>query len=80
MTAGQLASALRAGSTKTARMSPVSIALIRSLFAELSPALIMQCAIEADADITNVNQLYYESLADSSPHVKDWEQSVEYFL
>ena len=76
----QLASALRAGSTRHLSASPTAAALIGSLFAELSPDLILRCTAEAAADVLHANRLYHESLADAFPRVPAWEASVEHLL
>lgn len=76
--ADELAAALRSGTTRPA---PVPVAaLIHSLFNELSPDLVMQCAAEARADVRQVNNLYREALADSFPRAPRWENSVRPFL
>lgn len=80
LTTGQLASALRAGSTRHLSAPPIAAALIRSLFAELPPGLILRCTVEAAADVRRVNELYREALADALPPVRAWETSVEHFL
>lgn len=80
LTSEQLASALRAGSSRNVSPSPAVAALIRSLFIELAPELILRCAAEADADVQHVNQLYRETLADALPRARAWENSVEHFL
>jgi hypothetical protein len=80
LSVNELVAALRAGSVMGTEVSTISAALIHSLFAELDPALILQCAIEANTDIAKVDQLYREALSDALPRVKEWEQSVEHFL
>lgn len=80
LTPEQLAAALRSGSAHNSTTSPAAAALISSLFAELSPDLILQCAAEAAADIHHVNHLYREALADALPPVRVWEASVEHFI
>lgn len=79
LTVDQLASALRAG---TVRHIPelTSAALILSMFAELSPELILHCATEAGADVRQANQLYRESQADLLPPVPAWEAAVRELL
>lgn len=74
----QLAIALRSGSTQSA--PPPAAALIHSLFNELSPNLILQCAAEAGAHVRYVNQLYREALADDFPPAPLWESAVRPFL
>ncbi|PPU86933.1 hypothetical protein XpopCFBP1817_18725 [Xanthomonas populi] len=80
LTPEQLATALRAGSSRTVSSSPTAAALVSSLFVELAPELIFRCAAEADADVHRVNQLYRETLADALPRARAWENSVEHFL
>lgn len=80
LTAEQLAAALRAGTTHHLPESEASAAaLIHSLFAELSPGLIMACATEAGADLRQVDQLYRESKAEYMP-VPAWEDAVRALL
>lgn len=76
LTEGQLADALRAGSVQGLASSPVAAALVSSLFAELSPSLILACAVEARADMAQVQRLYEESLADGMPPVERWQETV----
>ncbi|WP_374013073.1 hypothetical protein [Pseudoxanthomonas koreensis] len=80
LTTGQLAAALRAGSTRNLPVPPAAAALISSLFAELPPDLILRCTVDAAADVRRVNGLYLEALADALPPVRAWEASVEHFL
>lgn len=80
LTREQLASALRAGSTRDIPVSPTAAALIKSLFAELPPDLILRCTTESGADLLRVNELYLEALADALPPVPTWETSVEHLL
>ncbi|MFT4179701.1 MAG: hypothetical protein QM612_09615 [Thermomonas sp.] len=80
LTTGQLASALRAGTTRDLPVSPTAAALISSLFAELPPDLILRCTVEAAADVHCVDALYRESLADALAPVRAWETSVEHLL
>ncbi len=75
----QLATALRAGSTRDIP-APSAAALILSLFNELTPNLILLCAAEAGADVQHVNQLYREALADAFPPAPVWENAVRAFL
>lgn len=80
LTAEQLAEALRAGSTHDLPLAPAAAALIGSLFAELSPELILRCTAEASADVQHVNRLYRETLGQAFPPVPAWERSVEHLL
>lgn len=79
LNAEQLAAALRSGSCKGASTSTAAAA-ISSLFVELTPNIILQCAAEAGADLHQVNALYLESLADFMPPSSEWEASVEHLL
>lgn len=74
LTVEQLAAAMRAGSTRHLPETPA--ALVLSMFAELSPALILRCAAEAGADVRQVDQLYREALADALPPVPAWEHAI----
>lgn len=77
LTTGQLAAALRAGSVHELEAeSPTAAALVSSLFVELAPPLIMGCAMEAGAELAQVQRLYEESLADGMPPVPRWQDSV----
>jgi hypothetical protein len=80
LTADQLALALREGSVAPLSKDPHAAALVSSLFAELSPQLILHAAAEARADLSHVEQLYRESLAASMPRVVRWEHAVEHML
>lgn len=79
LNAEQLAVALRSGSCKDATTSTAAAA-ISSLFVELSPTTILQCAVDAGADLHKVNALYLESLAGFMPPSPAWEASVEHLL
>jgi len=76
----QLSHALRVGSVREMSAPPLAAALVSSLFVELSPSLIMQCAAEAGATLSRVNQLYRETLADALPPVRGWEEAVGHLL
>lgn len=74
----QLANALRLGTTRSA--SRLAAALIHSVFNEITPNLILQCAAEAGADVRCVNHLYREALADDFPPAPLWENAVRPLL
>lgn len=76
----QLATALRAGSARTLEASPLAAALVSSIFSELEPALILACALEADASVEQLDLLYQESLLDGMPPVTRWQSAVEHLL
>ena len=80
LTAGQLACVLRAGSTRSLPIQSTAAALTRSLFTELPPELILQCTVEAGADLRRVNALYREALADALPPARAWETAVAHLL
>jgi len=76
----QLSHALRTGSVRQMPAPPLAAALVSSVFVELSPSLIVQCAAEANAELSQVNQLYRETLADALPPVRAWEDAIGHLL
>lgn len=74
----QLREALRVGSS--VNLAPLQSALLRYLFVELEPRLIVQCAFEAGSDVAHANRLYQENLAHAMPRVPAWEKAVEFLL
>ncbi len=78
LTSEQLRDALFSGST--ANMAPLQAALLRYLFVELEPRLIVQCAYEAGSDIAHANLLYQENLRHAMPRVPAWERAIEVLL
>lgn len=80
LTEAQLADALRAGTVAPLADNPTAAALLRYLFVELDPRLIVLCAYEAGTDVAHANMLYQENLRHTMPRVPAWEQSIEYLL
>ncbi len=74
----QLRTALCAGSS--ANLNAIATALVRYLFIELEPRLIVQCAYEAGSDVAHANLLYQENLRHAMPRVPAWEQAIEFLL
>ncbi len=80
LTEAQLADALRAGSVAPLADSPTAAALLRYLFVELEPRLIVLCAYEAGTDVAHANMIYQENLQNAMPRVPAWEKSIEFLL
>lgn len=80
LTTGQLAASLRAGSAAALAESSAASALVRYLFVEVEPRLIVLCARQAGADVQQAHQLYLENLRHGMPAVRAWEQAVAYLL
>jgi hypothetical protein len=80
LTEAQLAEALRFGTVAPLTASPTAAALLRYLFVELDPRLIVLCAYEAGTDVAHANLLYQENLRHAMPRVPAWEQSIEFLL
>lgn len=78
LTSAQLCEALVAGSSQS--LAPLQSALLRYLFVELEPRLIVQCAFEAGSDVAHANLLYQENLRHAMPRVPAWEKAIEFLL
>lgn len=75
-----LAHALKAGSVQYIQGSTDAVALLRRLFVEVEPRLIVFCAREAESDVGHANLLYQENLRHGMPRVPAWEQCIRYLL
>lgn len=80
LTAAQLADVLRAGTVAPLANAPAAAALLRFLFVELDPRLIVLCAYEAGTDVAHANMIYQENLRHTMPRVPAWEKSIAYLL
>jgi hypothetical protein len=80
LTTDQLSDALRNGSVDAIADSPTAAALLRYLFVELDPRLIVLCAYEAGTDVAHANMVYQDNLRHTMPRVPAWEKSIEFLL
>lgn len=76
----EFALALKKGSALGKEIPKRSSSIISTAFVELTPTLIVQCMVEAGADIHSVNTLYQESVSHHNPRSLNWEESVKEFL
>ncbi len=60
--------------------SPTAAALLRYLFVELEPRLIVLCAYETGTDVAHANMVYQENLQNAMPRVPAWGKSIEFLL
>lgn len=75
-----LSGALRAGTLANLADSPTATALLRFMFVELEPRMIVLCAYEAGSDVAHANMIYQENLRHAMPRVPAWEKSIEFLL
>ncbi len=55
-------------------------AILGSLFAEIDPRLIAECALEAGTTIKQAHLLYLDTLTQSFPPCPQWEAAVEHLV
>jgi hypothetical protein len=55
-------------------------ALVGSLFIEIDPELIVQCAYEAGSDLMHANMLYEDALRHGMPRAPEWERSIAFLI